>query len=132
MKAIRKRLTAVLSAALLATAFVAGFPGVASASCSQASVTLYSDQHFAGNKLTICYGSNVSNLADYGYPGGGNWSDKTSSVRFNESGTNTKGCLYHYAGYVSKFWTGTNNGDTGDWNWWNTENDAATSVKFDC
>lgn len=132
MKAIRKRISLLVTAAMLATAFVVATPGLASASCSQASVTLYSDQHFAGHQLTVCYGSNITNLADYAFPGGGNWSDKTSSVRFTEGSLNTSACLYHYAGYISKFWTGSTSGATGDWDWWNTENDAATSVKFDC
>jgi hypothetical protein len=108
-------------------------------SCSQAYVIIWENTGYNGDGLQICYGTNISNLANVPVLTGdhkcdpnpnGNWDNCTSAVQFSESSVNTTVCLYSEVNYIGQFWKGTNNGDHNSWIF--PPNDWATSVKFGC
>ena len=115
-------LALMLAAALApATAVQAGEVGIQS--CSQAYVDIWQHYGFNGNGLRICYGTNIPNLATYGFD------NITSSAVFNEITANTTVCLYSEINYIGEIWKATSDASV---QWILPPNDWASSVKFGC
>lgn len=103
------KIRVLLAAAFLALAPLFSAATPASASCSQAKLLLYEDVGLEGDLLTICYPTNVNNLASIGHPyaglckpkiiGSDNWNDCISSYEFIETSVDTAVCMYVSAGY---------------------------------
>lgn len=141
-----QRLAIALIAAVLMT-FVSA--PIVSAShtgnwCDHAKLTVWEDWYFGGDGLVICYGANISNLANVphtqagtcnGYLNADHWGDCISSGKFREFATNTTVCLYRDTNYGYLLLRLTSDGQSFNAAFqddFNPFNDRISSIRWDC
>lgn len=93
MRRIRRRFGVLIATAALVLAAIGFSANPAAASCTQAVAYFWTGANGTGEVLTVCYPTNVGNLASIG------WNDQFSSVQFYDYTVNTAVCLWTDASY---------------------------------